>query len=241
VARSDWLVGGEEPPAVPGDGVAPIAGTPTATFIAPQTMSATTVVHIAWPEASDPSGIAAYELHRRKGAGSWRTILLPAPDATSVDAALMVGARYSFRLRAVDGAGNRGPWATGPAGTVRLVEETSPAITYVNPFRRVVLYGASGDHVRKTPIGGRLARLTFTGSSVALVSTMGPARGIALVRINGGAWESVDLYSAAQGVKRLVWAASVAHGTHTLEVRVTGERNPSATSSRVDIDAFLAR
>lgn len=79
----------------------------------------------------------------------------------------------------------------------------------------------------------------FSGREVAFVSTPGPNRGIATLRVDGGTWQTPDLYDAATQTKQVAWAASSGSGNHTLEVRVSGSGNPSATGARIDVDAFL--
>jgi hypothetical protein len=93
--------------------------------------------------------------------------------------------------------------------------------------------------VRKAGVAGRVAQLTFTGSSVAFVSTLGPARGTVAIWLDGAYKGTLDLYSATLKTKRVVWSTTTGAGTHTLEIRPTGSRNPLATSSRIDVDAFL--
>jgi hypothetical protein len=233
------VIGGEEPLPEGSDAVAPTVDKPEVFSVWGQTLTSTSVVRVTWPEASDPSGISTYELQRRKGSGSWTNVTLPAPTATTADVSVLIGATYAFRVRARDGAGNIGPWAAAPSAALTRVEETAAAITYRDAFKRVALRGASGGYVRKTGANGRLCSLTFTGSSIAFVSTTARDRGIAEIRVDGGAWESIDLFSAAARTKKVVWTATVEQGVHTVEISVTGGRNPGATGSRVDVDAFL--
>jgi hypothetical protein len=119
------------------------------------------------------------------------------------------------------------------------LQEGATGLTYTGTFKRVGLTGSSGGYVRQTNAAGRVAKLTFTGSNVAFVSTLGAGRGIASIWLDGVLKSTLDLYSASLKTKRVVWSKATGGGTHTLEIRVTGTRNASATSSRVDIDAFL--
>jgi hypothetical protein len=76
---------------------------------------------------------------------------------------------------------------------------------------------------------------------VAFVTTLAAGRGIVALRLDGGEWHEVDLYRASTLKKRVVWAASVLPGPHTLEIAVTGTKNAASSKSRVDVDAFLVR
>ena len=41
--------------------------------------------------------------------------------------------------------------------------------------------------------------------------------------------------------KRVVWAAALSPGSHTLQVSASGTRNAASTANRIDVDAFLIR
>ena len=232
-----WLL----TPTAPLDGLAPDVEVPAVSFVAGQQIGRSAIGRVTWPAASDPSGIIAYELQRLRGSGPWQTVPLATANSTSADVALRLGAADAFRVRATDGVGNVGPWSATSDAPLSRLEETSASISYLDTFKRVALTGASGGHVSKSRVSGGVASLTFTGSSVALASTTSRARGIAEISVDGGAWESVDLYSSATRNKVVVWATTLAVGLHTIEVRVTGTKNPAATNTRVDIDAFLVR
>ena len=232
-ANSSWLVTDAL------DTTPPVAAPPGVSFVPGMTLSTTASVRVAWDEAGDDSGIAAYELQRKKDSGSWVTVTLPDPRATSVDLSLRVGSEYEFRVRARDGAGNTGPWAKSPAARLKLLEENASAVAYTGTFTRQELSGASGGYVRHSSTTGDTARLSFVATSVAFVSTIGPSRGMATIRLDGDAVQTLDFYRSGLQTKQVVWAARAGAGTHTLELTVTGAWNPSASSSRVDVDAFL--
>jgi hypothetical protein len=225
----------------PIDTTPPTGGLPTAIVAVPQQVGTTATVRVAWAAASDDSGISAYELQRKKGSGSWVPVTLDSPTATSADVAVKPGTSYRFRLRATDGANNVGSWVTTSAGKLTLLQENASGLAYSGTWQRVALSGASGGYVRYASAAGRSAMLSFAGTSIGFVSTLGPARGIAEIWLDGQFVASVDLYAASQTSRAVVWAspAPLSPGTHTLQVRVTGTRNPSATKNRIDLDAFL--
>jgi hypothetical protein len=223
------------------DTTPPTASAPVGNLFAPQVLGTTAKLHLAWPAATDPSGIARYELMSKKGAGSWLAVTLSSPTALSVDLALTPNASYAFRLRATDGAGNTGAWLTTTGAKLGLLQETATSITYAGTWKRAALTGSSGGYVRQSAVAGRLATFHFTGSSVALVSTLAKARGQLEIRLDAAAtWTTLDLYASSTQTRRIVWASGhLTVGAHTLEVRLKGTRNTLATSNRVDIDAFL--
>jgi len=236
-ARSDWVVGGEVAPEAPPLTVA----VPSVALLDGVGMTASAMLHLAWEEASDPTRLGGYQLQRRKGSGSWSNVTLADDSTTSADLAVTIGATYAFRLRAVDNEGIPGPWAVSPGAVVRRYEENASQVTYVGTFKRRALAGASESYVRKSAAADRVATLTFSGSSVAFVSTTGPNRGTLQVRVDGGDWQAADLYGATMRTRQVVWAAAVAPGTHTLEISLLGSANPLSSGARVDIDAFLVR
>jgi hypothetical protein len=73
---------------------------------------------------------------------------------------------------------------------------------------------------------------TFTGSSVAWVSVVGPHRGAAWVYVDGHFDHSVSLASTTYHSHRLVWARNWStSGAHTVKI--------VAARRRVDLDAFV--
>jgi len=228
-------------PSANADLVAPIVDVPSVTVAADQNLATTALVHVTWPPASDTSGIAAYELQRKKGSGAWTNVALAAPTDTVADVQVKPGAKYRFRVRATDGVGNVGPWTTiGPA-KLALLQESAAAVSYGGTWKTASLSGASGGRVRYAGGAGRTATLSFNGTSVAFVSTRSTSRGVAEIRLDGSLVASVDLYSLVTNKAAVVWAppGALSAGAHTLQVRVTGTRSPSSSRTRVDVDAFL--
>jgi uncharacterized protein YkwD len=80
-------------------------------------------ISLAW-SGSDPllvtrtAGIASFDLARRKPGGTWTTIK-SATTRTSLTLTASAGARYQFRVRARDKAGNVGDWSATRDVTVR--------------------------------------------------------------------------------------------------------------------------
>ena len=237
-SASDWSNTATATTNALSDTLAPSAASPSATLAAPQALGSLATVHLAWEPSADASGIASYDLQYSKAGGTWTTVGLGSPTATSADFGVTPGKSYAFRLRAHDGVGNVGAWATTSL-RVNLLQEGAAAITYTGTFKRSNVSGASGGHVRQTGVGGRVATLTFSGANVGFVSTLGPARGIVAVWLDGVLQTTLDLYAPMLKTKRVVWSTATGAGVHTLQIRVTGTRNGASTSSRADVDAFL--
>ncbi|HYI21569.1 MAG TPA: hypothetical protein VEX62_02935 [Candidatus Limnocylindrales bacterium] len=220
----------------------PVVSAPSAVIVAPQQIGTTAVMRAAWPAATDESGVASYELQRRKGTGAWTAVTLATPTSTSADVAVIPGSAYTFRLRASDTEGNMSDWTTTTSATLALVQESGAGVVYGGTWKNAGLSGSSGGTVRYAGGAGRSATFSFSGTSAAFVSTRGPGRGIAEMWLDGVFVQNVDLYNATTAKRSVVWAPSsaLAPGAHTLEVRVNGTKNALSTKSRVDVDAFLA-
>jgi hypothetical protein len=68
---------------------------------------------IAWRATDPQSGISRYQLQRQVDTGGWTTVALPAPTSTRLVQSLPPGHDYRFRVRARNGAGIYGAFATG--------------------------------------------------------------------------------------------------------------------------------
>jgi hypothetical protein len=221
------------------DLTAPLVQPAAASFPTPQELGSTVLVQVDWPDAADDSEISGYELQRRKGTRAWLGVSLPSPTSTSATLKLAIGKTWAFRVRATDVHGNTSSWATTPGSELALLQETASAVSYNGTFKRVAVTGASGGYVRRTAVSGRTATVAFNGRAIGFVTTVGPQRGIVEVRIDGGPWKQIDLYHVSLASRQIAWAEAPGGGTHTFEARVTGTRNASSSSARVDIDAFV--
>jgi hypothetical protein len=224
----------------PPDTTAPVTAVPTVRLLANQTIGKRATVRVSWAASSDPSGIARYDLYQSTNGGAWKLVTLPTPKSRSVDRSLVIGNTYRFTLRATDGAGNTGGYSTTATAKLARAEEDNAAVTNAGGWRRVAQSGASGGYVKKSTNAGATATFTFTGSGVAFATTLAPSRGIATLWLDGAKVATVDLYSSSLQPAHVAWASGVlAKTTHTLQVRVTGTKNASAGSVRIDVDAFL--
>lgn len=96
--------------------------------------------------------------------------------------------------------------------------------------------------VSATPmVPGARATFTFVGTRVSWVGLRGPQTGIARIYLDGAFQATVDTYSPAEIHSFVYSVASLAAGTHTFAVEVTGQRNPAAVDSLIYLDAFDIR
>jgi WD40-like Beta Propeller Repeat len=181
------------------------------------------------------SGISRSFLERSTNGGAYT--LDGAPYDTKWYVRLEPGNTYSYRVRAVDKAGNWSAWTYRESFKLEGHQETSA--TYSGSWHEDSFRDAYGGSVKHAKASGAVARFSFTGQDVAWVSTTGPDRGKAEVRIDGRLISTVDLYSATTQARKIVaiygewWK-----GFHTVEVKVLGTKAPASSGTRVDVDAF---
>ncbi len=97
---------------------------------------------------------------------------------------------------------------------------------------------SGGSHKYSRTIGGT-ATLTFTGKEVTWLGLKGRELGIAGVYLDGQFQGNVDLYNNGYLFQQVLFSISgLRYSTHTLMIKVTGTKNPSATDVYVSIDAF---
>ncbi len=223
----------------------PAVSPPTVAIGGPQSLSGNVTLHVSWPAATDDDGVAQYQLQRSVNGGAWNDVTLGSPTDLAVDIALAPGSSHDLRLRAQDGVGNWSAWmdeAGGPTTLALYQENQKPPLAYSGKFKRVSLSGATGGYVKRSGAAGRFVTFSFTGTSAAWVSALGPNRGIASVSLDGAPVAAIDLFSSSLQAAQIVWAptASLSPGAHTITVTVTGTHNSSSSGNRVDIDAFLS-
>lgn len=83
--------------------------------------------YVYWPKAADAeSGIAAYELQEQVGvSGVWTTLTTTATTAYFRVQGRLHNTRYSYQVRAKNGAGLWGPWSIPSDGV--LIDKTAPS------------------------------------------------------------------------------------------------------------------
>ena len=97
---------------------------------------------------------------------------------------------------------------------------------------------SSGQSITYSDKPGDTLRISFTGSAVTYVFTRALNRGIAEAKFDGGAPVRINEYSAQTKWQEKQKFGGLPAGTHTLEVRVTGEKDPASNGLFVDLDAF---
>src|SRR5438874_2217517 len=100
----------------------------------------------------------------------------------------------------------------------------------------------SGDFQRTESFStttGDMVTVPFSGTAIRWISSRDPSRGIADVYLDGAKLATVDGYAPSKDFHQTFYAASgLADGPHTLQIVVTGTKNPAASKTAVAVDAI---
>jgi hypothetical protein len=121
-----------------------------------------------------------------------------------------------------------------------LYDDSDPRITWSGPWTLDTRFSdADQQTVTYSNVPGASASLAFEGNAITYIFTRADNRGIAEVRIDGQRKDRADLYSPVTFWKSRKRYEGLGAGHHVIEIRVTGDRNPRANNSYVDLDALL--
>lgn len=191
-------------------------------------------VTISWNGTDATSGINHYTLYESKDGGAYTQIA--APTTPSFNKNLGPGHTYQFEATATDNAGNISTARAGVVYKLSLFQENASAIKYSAGWTRQTLSGANGGSVDFATAAGKTATLTFTGFQVSWMSTQGPTRGSATVKLDSGTAATINTHTTSPKTAEIVdVVTAAANGSHKLVVNVLG----TSGHPRIDVDAFI--
>ncbi len=125
-------------------------------------------------------------------------------------------------------------------------DDVDPALTYTGTWFHANSSNSNytgGDYDRTeswSATAGSSVKVTFTGTAVRWIGPTNTNGGIADVLVDGTKVATVDTYSpAGKQVQQVLFQTSgLTTGSHTLEIDVTGQKNPASSSATVVIDAI---
>jgi hypothetical protein len=123
-----------------------------------------------------------------------------------------------------------------PAPTTTRYQQTDSRLVFSGTWSTFSTTSASGGSYKRTLTGSDSVTVTFTGTYLAWVATMGTTVSKAYVSLDGGAAQSVDLARSAVAYQQKVWnTGTLATGTHTVKIW----RDPTdAAGKYINVDAF---
>jgi hypothetical protein len=196
-------------------------------------VGSTVPVTVSWAGKDTSSGVNHYTLYESKNGGSFSSLGSVSGKSETVN--LAPASTYKFEVTATDNAGNMSAAKAGNAYTLTLLQENASAITYSSGWTRQAVSGANGGDVDYATVAGKTATLSFSGKSVAWMTTEGSNRGSASVSINGGTAKTVSTNASSTKPAEIVDVVKGKSGTNKLVIKVLG----TSGKPRVDVDAFV--
>jgi Pro-kumamolisin, activation domain len=217
------------------DSVAPtITAVPTVKLRTHVTDSATAAsVAISWKGTDATSGVNHYTLYQSKDGGAFTQIA--STTAVTLNKGLAPGHSYRFEVSATDNAGNTSAVKAGATYKLALIQENGSAVKYSTGWTRQKITGSNGGYVDYANVAGKTATLSFTGFQVGWITTLGPIRGSATVKLGSAAAQTINTNATPAKTAYVADVLSGTNGAHQLVIKVLG----TAGHPRIDIDAFI--
>jgi hypothetical protein len=190
-------------------------------------------VTVSWNGTDATSGVNHYTLYQSKDGGAYTQVATTTAASDALN--LAPGHTYQFEVTGTDNAGNTSAAKAGSTYTLSLYQENSTKIKYSTGWKRQTLSGASGGSVEYASTKGKTATLSFTGVQAAWVSTLGPTRGSASIKLDSGSTATINTHASSPKTAQIVDVVAGASGSHKLVVTVLG----TSGHPRIDIDAFI--
>jgi subtilisin len=217
------------------DTVAPVAGGISEALLVPSTVSPDgAMVRTRWTTTDEGSGIDTIDLRQRRSEGPWSLVASGGPTFVERSARLPFKVAVGHRINVTDAAGNPSETAYGPDITLTQFYEGTGFATYGGTWKQAKLASALGGATKYATAAGASVVMRFTGRSVGWISTVAPSRGSAKVYIDG-VYQRTVVLTGTTATRRMVFAATVEPGAHTLKVVVVG----TSGRPRVDVDGFV--
>jgi hypothetical protein len=133
-------------------------------------------------------------------------------------------------------------------GTQVVIHGFTVGATTTAPDAKTVTYqtwkagaaaSASGGTYRSSGAANAKSAFSFTGTGIDWITATGPGWGKAGVVIDGVDKGTVDLYAAAAHPQAVKSYTGLGAGSHTITITALGTKNASATSTKVEVDAFV--
>jgi hypothetical protein len=193
-------------------------------------------VRVTWSGADrGGAGIRDYDVRRSVDGGPWQDAAVGSLD-TEIWQTLAPGHTYRYKVRARDRAGNVGAWVAGPTIPVVLRQNESDAIRLRPSWKLGWTDGYSGGTVRFATAAGAAARYSFTGRSIAVVTTRRPDGGKVKVYLDGVYVKTIDTGGTATAFRQVAFSRTWSTpGSHTIRLVVVGG---TAGHVRFDLDAL---
>jgi hypothetical protein len=124
-----------------------------------------------------------------------------------------------------------------PTTAPQLLSANDTSFTYTGTWLTSTSSAKFQGDDHYSDVTGSTFSITFKGTSLLLYGARAPYHGIAAVSVDGGPELDIDLYAATRVDQALLFTVpTLANGTHTVRVRVTGRKNAASTEFLVNAD-----
>ena len=119
-------------------------------------------------------------------------------------------------------------------------QETDSRFVYLGTWKSIPAATASGKKIVVANAAGCSVTVRFSGVGMTWIAKKSPAYGHAKVTVDGGAEQTVDLYSASTLWIQTVWdSGALSAGSHTVVISWTGQKSDGATGTNINVDAIV--
>ncbi len=130
-----------------------------------------------------------------------------------------------------------------PASLTPIVEiryqQDDPRISLLGDWLTSSTWSASGGSYASTSQDGAVAGVKFTGPEVCVLARTTAWYGEALISVDGGLEETVDLYSPSIDWKVPVYTKTgLSAGEHTLVIKCLGTKNGASAGTSISLDSL---
>ena len=131
---------------------------------------------------------------------------------------------------------------TVPTLSAGTFQEDNPALIYSGSWISRKSSNYDGGALKMSTTANSSVEFKFNGTSFTWYGTKAASRGIAKIYIDGSLVDTVDTYSTSTSFKTPLYKSNtLASGTHTVKIVVTGTKNTKASSTQVDFDKIVVK
>lgn len=185
------------------------------------TRTGSTQVYLQWEATDGLSGVKSTLLQRKMGKGAWKNAGVS--GASSARVWLKPGQDNRFRVRATDEVGNVKNSYSIP-GRLAIRDSKNGALNKTGSWKTKKVKQAYGGSLLIATAGTATVKTKFDGRAVAVLAPVGNGRGKFRIRVDDGAWQTVNTKMKSGAQRRVVWTAKLDNGSHKIEIqRVSGQ------------------
>ncbi|MBX6353650.1 MAG: S8 family serine peptidase [Thermoflavifilum sp.] len=197
-----------------------------------------------WTGNTEPD-LAGYIIQRAPGlapkdSSFTNVAVVPRDQTHDVDTSTTVNRIYTYRVIAVDKAGNQSkPASVTVVPPPVTVEDNSGSLKYSSTWTHAKESSDSGGTLSYSTTKGAYVQFTFTGVDIKVLAKTGVDEGYADVYLDGKFVKTVNLYTSSTKYKQVIFQQTgLSETSHTIQIVVKGAHSASSTGNKVTIDAF---